>query len=205
MKVKIFLRKISLIITIIILSAGFLIIFHFLFQDQVEGGLAQVVAKTTVFLEQKQTDIIGFPIRLKIPIINVDSAIEHVGLTSFGAMDAPAGSANTGWFNLGPRPGEVGSAVIDGHSGYKNNKPAVFDNLYKLKKGDKIYIKDGKGAVITFVVQKLVSYDRKIEGSEIFTSSDGLSHLNLVTCAGDWNAIDKTHDNRLVIFSDKIE
>lgn len=205
MQLKILTKRIFLIVVVLFILVLFGFIFHFVFQDQVEGGLAQIVAKTTVLLEQKETDVIGFPVHLKIPTISVNAVVEYVGLTPLGAMDTPNGSANVAWFNLGPRPGEVGSAVVDGHSGYKNNRPAVFDNLHKLKKGDKIHIEDGKGAIITFVVRKLVSYDRKVEGSEIFTSDDGLSHLNLITCAGDWNAIDKTHASRLVVFTDKME
>jgi len=71
----------------------------------------------------------GLPVRLKIPKINVDSAFEYVGLTPQGAMDVPKGPAEVGWFKLGTRPGEIGSAVVAGHSGWKNGIPAVFDNL----------------------------------------------------------------------------
>jgi len=49
-------------------------------------------------------------------------------------MDVPKGLNNIGWFNLGPRPGENGNAVIDGHYGvWKNGKGAVFNNLHKLR------------------------------------------------------------------------
>ena len=103
------------------------------------------------------------PFRLKIPSINVDSTVEYVGLTMDGAMDVPKEPENVAWYNLGIRPGEIGSAVIDGHSGYKNNKPAVFDNLYKLQKGDKIYVEDRKGGIITFVVHEIKKYSLNAE------------------------------------------
>jgi len=143
------------------------------------------------------------PVHLKIPTLNIDAAIEDVGLTPDGAMDVPKGPANVAWFNLGPRPGEIGSSVIDGHSGYKDNKPAVFDNLYKLKKGDKISIEDENGTTFTFVVREFKSYGRNENASDIFSSNDGIAHLNLITCAGDWNAIDKTHSSRLVVFTNR--
>lgn len=201
---KIFLRRIFLLLTIIVLAAFVVIFFHFVLQDQVEGGLAELVANTTVLLEQKKTDEVGFPIRLKIPKLNIDAAVEHVGLTSNGAVGVPKGSANVAWFNKGPRPGEMGSAIIDGHYGYKNNKLAVFDNLYKLEKGDKIYVEDGKGTTFVFVVQKLKNYDRDVSDAGVFISKDGLSHLNLITCAGDWDNAAKTHSKRLVVFTDKV-
>src|SRR3989344_283531 len=95
-------------------------------------------------LEEEQTRS-GIPVRLKIPSINVDANIEHVGTTPDGAMDVPKEPEDVAWFNLGPRPGETGSSVIAGHSGYKDNKPAIFDNLDKLQKGEKIYVEDEFG------------------------------------------------------------
>ena len=68
----------------------------------------------------------GLPVRLKIPIINVDSAIEDALITPDGKMDVPAGSVNVAWFALGPPPGQVGSSVIGGHFGIKSGIPFVF-------------------------------------------------------------------------------
>ncbi len=148
-------------------------------------------------------DQVGLPTRLKIPSINVDAPIEDVGLTPDGAMDTPKNYVNVGWFNLGPRPGENGSAVIDGHFGTISNIPHVFDNLYKLHKGDKIYIEDEKGRNIIFVVREIQRYGKDEDPSGIFGSSDGKAHLNLITCAGVWNKAEKTYSERLVVFTDK--
>lgn len=152
---------------------------------------------------QKQEGL-GLPIRLKISSINVGANIEYVGLTPEGAMDVPKGLDNVGWFNLGTRPGEIGTAVIDGHFGYKNNRPAVFDNLNKLKKGDKIYIEDEQGNTITFMVREFRSYDPKADATDVFSSSDDKAHLNLITCEGIWNEVTKSRSLRLVVFTDRV-
>lgn len=144
------------------------------------------------------------PIRLKIPKINVDATIEQVGLAPDGSMDVPKGPAEVVWYKLGPRPGEIGSAVMAGHSGWKNNRPAVFDNLNKLKRGDKIYVEDEKGITITFVVRESRSYDPEADATDVFTSSDGKAHLNLITCEGIWNEITKSRSERLVVFTDMV-
>ena len=145
----------------------------------------------------------GLPVRLEIPIINVDATVEYVGLTSDGAMGVPKGPAEVGWFKLGPHPGEIGSAVIAGHSGWKNNRPAVFDNLNKLKKGDKIYVIDEKGITVTFVVNEFRNYDPEANATDVFSSSDGKAHLNLITCEGVWNKVTKSRSKRLVVFTNK--
>jgi LPXTG-site transpeptidase (sortase) family protein len=147
----------------------------------------------------------NLPTRIKIPKIKVDAAVEYLGVTPTGAMDVPKGPDDVAWFDLGPRPGEIGSAVIAGHYGWKNNIPAVFDNLYKLKIGDKIYIDDDLGSTTTFTVREIGMYDQNGDASSIFDSSDGKAHLNLITCEGVWNVASKSRPNRLVIFTDKGE
>lgn len=147
----------------------------------------------------------GLPIRLKIPSINVDSGIEYVGLADDGAMDVPKERSNVAWFNLGSRPGNDGSAVISGHYGRQNGKGSVFDDLHKLRKGDKVYAEDEKGVTISFVVREVQRYDPanpKTDGAEIFGSFDGKPHLNLITCEGVWDENTQQYSKRLVVFTD---
>ena len=118
-------------------------------------------------------------------------------------MDVPTGPDEVGWFNLGPIPGEQGNSIIGGHSGWKNGIPAVFDNLYKLKKGDKIYVEDKKGMINTFIVRENRMYGSTTDVTEVYTPSDEKAHLNLITYAGSWNEILKSYSDRLVVFADK--
>lgn len=145
----------------------------------------------------------GLPVRLKIPKINIDSVVEYVGLTAGGAMDIPENQNNVAWFELGQRPGNSGSAVIAGHYGLKDGRPSVFDDLYKLRKGDKLYVEDDKGIIVSFVVRESRRYDPNADVSSVFSSNDDKSHLNLITCEGDWDKTQKTYSKRLVVFTDK--
>ena len=160
-------------------------------------------AKDTTLLSENGKMNSLLLMRLKIPSINVDAPILSIGLTSDGAMDVPKGPDEVAWYNLGPRPGEPGNAVVDGHSGWKNNMPAVFDNLYKLQKGDKVYVENDTGVITTFIVREIRKYDPNVDASDVFISNDGKSHLNLITCSGIWNEIWKSHSDRLVVFTDK--
>ncbi len=146
----------------------------------------------------------GLPVRLKIPAIGVDSAIEDALITPDGRMDVPAGSVNVAWFSLGPHPGQVGSAVIGGHFGINKGVPFVFYNLDKLNSGDKIYIVDDRGDTLAFQVRSISSFDRNADATTVFTSNDGLAHLNLITCEGIWNQVNGNYPLRLVIFTDAI-
>jgi LPXTG-site transpeptidase (sortase) family protein len=161
---------------------------------------SQTLQKNIVFTKQAGLEL---PIRLRIPDINVDAIVEHVGLVPDGSMGVPAGPSDVGWFDLGPRPGDIGSAVIAGHEGWKNGIPAVFDNLYNLVKGDKIYVEDETGTTTIFVVREFRIYGQNDDASYVFASSDGKAHLNLITCSGVWNTTEKSRPNRLVVFADK--
>lgn len=145
----------------------------------------------------------GLPVRLKIPSIHVDSAVEYVALTPQGAMGVPKNPADVAWYDLGPRPGERGSSVVAGHYDTKKGAPAVFSKLHALQKGDKIYIESEDGVVTAFVVRESKKYDRNANAGDVFGSSDEGAHLNLITCEGAWNKSAKSYSNRLVVFTDK--
>lgn len=198
---KILSKRALLLIAFVGLALTSALIWHFINSPN-QNGREALSANAVAVAKPRQTSP-GLPVNLKIPAINVDAAIESVGITSKGEMDVPKSPANAAWYNRGPRPGEKGSSVIDGHSGYKDNIPAIFDNLSKLRSGDKIYLKDEKGVTNIFVVRVSRDYDPKADASGVFHSSDGKAHLNLITCEGVWDNTKKSYSSRLVVFADK--
>ncbi len=148
--------------------------------------------------------LVGSPVRLIIEKIGVDATIENVGLTVNGAMGTPKGPEDVGWFSLGVRPGEVGSAVMDGHYGWKDNTPAVFDELNLLRRGDQVSVLDDDEVITVFVVSDIRIYGEDEDASAVFSSTDGGVHLNLITCEGIWDPVKKSYSGRLVVFTDKV-
>jgi LPXTG-site transpeptidase (sortase) family protein len=143
----------------------------------------------------------GLPVRLIIPKIGVSAVVEKVGLTSERDMASPSRADTVGWYKFGPRPGNKGSAVIDGHSGYADNREAVFDDLPKLKVGDKLLVKDATGKRLVFVVQRKVLYGRDASAAEVFGTTRK-RRLNLITCTGAYDVAAGTHSKRLVVFAE---
>jgi LPXTG-site transpeptidase (sortase) family protein len=186
-----------ILLAFILLGLMVFLAFNFISKNRIKAVSVPLVANTLIIGESRD-----WPVRLKIPKLNINANVEYVGLTQDRAMDVPQKPDDVAWFTLGPRPGEIGSSVIDGHSGYKDNIPAVFDNLHKLQKGDKIYIEDSKGITVTFIVREFRTYGLNDDVSSVFDSNDGKSHLNLITCSGVWNDKEKTHATRLIIFTD---
>jgi len=179
------------------------ILFYFYPKNTIQESKPILLIKKAIDSLKKEQPRQGLPIRLKIPKINVDTALEYVGLTPEGDIGVPTDPFNAAWYELGPRPGEKGNAIITGHFGWKNGISAVFDDLYKLTKGDKIYIEDETGTTTTFVVRESRRYVPKADASYVFISNGENSHLNLITCEGVWNKDQKSYSKRLVVFTDK--
>lgn len=145
----------------------------------------------------------GLPVRLQIPSINVDTTIEYTGLTKTGDMTAPTGVNSAGWYKYGAIPGETGSAVMDGHVVGPKGEPAVFANLNKLKPGDQLLVVDAKAQTATFVVREVRTYSETQQHDAVFNSSGG-THLNIITCAGEWDSSQRHYVDRFVVFADKV-
>lgn len=158
----------------------------------------ELILENTAFLTKP-----GLPVRLKIPGIHVDSAIEYVGLTPQGAVGIPKNPNNAAWYNLGPQPGDIGSAVITGHVNWYYGATGVFANLHKLKPGDKITVQDDKGSVFSFVVREIRDYAAAGDATDVFYANDEKAHLNLITCEGVWDRSAQQYTQRLVVFTDK--
>jgi sortase (surface protein transpeptidase) len=140
---------------------------------------------------------------LLIPAIGVNAPIEPVGLLSNGALNVPQKNPWTGvgWYKDGPIPGQLGSAIIDGHLDRPRGAPAVFWNLNQLHRGDVVTIVDAQGQALHFRVLHLQAYQPdKAPLDKIYGDISG-RYLNLITCAGSWIPSQHQTTERLVVFS----
>ncbi len=145
------------------------------------------------------------PQMLDIPSIQVHAHIESVGLDKDNLMDVPKNTNDVAWYNLGPKPGASGNAVIDGHVDTQTGAPAVFAHLSKVKVGDTITITETKTSKHTFQVTSIESLPTEtFPISRVFGSSQE-THLNLITCDGTWDRKAKNYSKRLVVFSKMIQ
>jgi sortase (surface protein transpeptidase) len=142
----------------------------------------------------------ALPARLIIPRIQVDALVQSVGLDN-GALGVPTNFTDVAWYKNGPRPGMVGSAVIDGHRSGKRVPHGVFFDLKQMVTGDIIKSIDQNGATSTFVVTAVTSYPYNATTDAVFSSNDNLPHLNLITCGGVWDKGIALFTERIVVFS----
>jgi LPXTG-site transpeptidase (sortase) family protein len=195
---------IILLLIAAISSIGYFVYARFIRQESTSVGVPLVPVDQIYSSLINSNFSYNLPVRLRIPVIKVDAAIQPVGLTSAGALDVPNNITDVGWYKFGPNPGQKGSAVIDGHFDSPNGLPAVFSRLDTLKVGDSIIVEDDKSILHYFVVKKLTNYLSEDFVSDIFNMNDG-SHLNLITCNGIWDVNKKTYTERLVVFAEAVQ
>ena len=127
------------------------------------------------------------PIRLQIPAIHVSTKIVDEGLDADGALQVPpltdAGVHEAGWYDLGPAPGQVGSAIIVGHvDSYQ--APGVFYDLGSLAPGNLVEVTLANGETVHFTVTSVQEYPKAhFPASEVY-GPEPYQALRLITCGG---------------------
>lgn len=145
------------------------------------------------------------PVRIQIPKLAVDAAVEHVGVTPDGAMDTPVGFDTVGWFAPGTKPGAQGSAVVAGHLDVSDGSPAIFYYLSQMVVGDEFQVIDEAGRTFTYRTISTASYpENTFPIAEVFEKQDG-KYLNLITCHGTWQYNAGTYSDRFVVSAQLVE
>lgn len=166
------------------------------------AGSASAPHSATVRTDAGPTSVAsGSPIRLNIPAIGVDAAVQAVGVLASGHLGVPSNWTDVAWYRDGPVPGQPGDAVIDGHLD-SYTAPAVFWKLSSLRAGDTIEVQLSTGASVDFRVNTLryVPYQSHDLGG-IF-STTGPPSLTLITCGGRWLAAQRVYAERLVVHAE---
>lgn len=140
---------------------------------------------------------------LSIPSLAVSAEIVDLGFNGDGQLDVPSDGVSVGWYDVSPRPGEPGNALLGGHYDWDGSL-AVFWRLGELQQGDVVELDDGTGAALVYEVQSTsnVDWDRPL--SEILASDDG-SSLTLFTCGGVFDETRGEYEQRVVVWATLVE
>jgi sortase (surface protein transpeptidase) len=137
-------------------------------------------------------------------------------------MDSPKGPIGDPvwhtafWYRGSGIPGEPGTATMAGHVNDPLGRPEIFAHLQKLHPGDLIIVHVKYTTIdIRFIVDQIKVYSiqeshdpavlTQIYGAGPVTGTgpqpalDGLSHLTLITCAG--NVVNGQYDHYTVVFA----
>lgn len=140
------------------------------------------------------------PVRITIPAIDVAAGVDLLGLEPDRTVEVPVDPMRTGWYGLGPRPGQPGSAVILGHVDSTAGS-AVFGRLRDLRAGDLVVVEAADGLSSTFRVVRLSLYaNAAFPAQDVYAAPGPEAGLNLVTCGGRYTP-ETGHQANLVVYT----
>lgn len=133
--------------------------------------------------------------QLSIPSLGFSSRFVSVGLTKEGNIDVDA--KLVGWWNGSAAPGSSGAAFLDGHIA------GVFRQLPQIKVGDTIEVSRASGQQYSYtVVYRETVPLQDVNMKKALTVYGGASEgLNLMTCAGSYDATLGTNNERLIVYA----
>jgi hypothetical protein len=142
------------------------------------------------------------PVRVDIPGIGVSSSLIRLGREPDGTVETPAlrRAAVAGWYELGPRPGDPGSAVILGHVD-SDGGPAVFFRLRELRRGDEIRVRRADGSVLRFVVERTEQFPKERFPTDDVYYPTLTPGLRLVTCGGLFDHRTGHYRSNIIVFA----
>jgi sortase (surface protein transpeptidase) len=151
--------------------------------------------------EPPSVNRVALPVRVSIPAIGVRADVVAVGLNPDGSMETPAyDSKQAGWYDRGPKPGEVGPAVIAAHVDSKTGRDVFYD-LREMRPGDRIVVTDRAGARHTFTAQRLAHSDKHALPYREIWGPTKVPALRLVTCAGPYDRAAGEYEENLIVYA----
>jgi sortase (surface protein transpeptidase) len=148
------------------------------------------------------------PRRLRIPSIDVDTAVHPIGKSSDGTLAVPQPGPRldqAAWLDESPSPGQPGPAIIEGHVDTEQG-PSVFYDLATLEPGDEIEVTRRDGVVATFTVDALRDVRKSAFPTELVYGGKDLATptLRLITCSR-FDPDIGTHVGNTVVFASLTE
>lgn len=140
------------------------------------------------------------PVRIVIPDIGVDARVVPIGLTEEGALAVPDFGL-AGWYQLGPRPGDPGPAVIAAHVDSRAG-PDVFYRLRELVPGAVVRISDAAGTVHEFTVSAVEQHDKDELPADRIWSDEDAPALRLITCGGAFDYSVRHYTDNVIVFAE---
>jgi sortase (surface protein transpeptidase) len=141
------------------------------------------------------------PVRLRIPALQIDAPLTHLGVAPDRTIEVPADFAVPGWFDQGPRPGQPGPAVILGHVDSKAG-PAVFYRLNRLPVGAEVFVDRADGSTVDFRVRGTQHVHKTAFPTDLVYAPTLEPSLRLVTCGGPFDHTKSSYLDNVIVYAD---
>jgi len=139
--------------------------------------------------------------RLAVPAIGVSAPVVSLGGHRSGPLEVPSlGSAwDVGWYRFSAAPGHQGNAVLVGHVDTYLG-PAVFYDLYQLRRGDRIYLTaNGGHRSVRYVVRWVREVSKRRFPTGLVFGHTRAPRLWLITCGGAFDYATRSYEDNIIV------
>jgi Sortase domain len=150
------------------------------------------------FQSVRTYNAIAEPVRLRIPAVQVDTGLQRLGRNPDGTIAVPDSPHTAGWYAEGPRPGQLGPAVVVGHVD-STDGPGVFFRLDDLAPGSVVYVDRADGTTTGFVVTRKIRTPKTQFPTDLVYSPTLEPSLYLVTCGGSFDRGTERYRDNVVV------
>jgi hypothetical protein len=164
---------------------------------------APAPAATDTFRSARTYPTVAAPVRLRIPALHVNSAVQRLGLQADGTVEVPKRIDVAGWYDGGPRPGQPGPAVILGHVDSRNG-PGIFFDLSTVRPGTLVRVDRADGSTVTFRVRKVTRVSKTSFPTDLVYAPSLDPTLRLVTCGGSFDHTRGSYRDNVIAFADQV-
>ncbi|MGA0933102.1 MAG: class F sortase [Candidatus Nanopelagicales bacterium] len=140
------------------------------------------------------------PVQIRIPAIDVRTAVDVVGLDVAGQVQVPEDVSRAGWYRFSSKPGSgEGSTVIVAHVDGVDQGAGVFYDLRKVRPGDTVTVTRADDRTMTYEVVAREVFDKdRVPLRELFSRS-GPERLTLITCGGPFDPASLEYTDNVVV------
>ena len=141
----------------------------------------------------------GNPVAVIVESVGIESALMPLGLNPDGTLEVPPDSSISGWYTGGPKPGELGPAVIASHVSWYGVKGPFFA-LVDVMVGDVIIVVNSDDTKFKFEVISTATYAKELFPTELVYGNLDYAGLRLITCDL-WDTSTKRYANNLLVYA----
>jgi len=155
------------------------------------------------FRSARTYQAVAAPVRLRIGALHVDGEVQRLGLRADGTVAVPKRTDVAGWYELGPRPGQPGPAVILGHVDSRTG-PGIFVNLRTVRRGTLVRVDRADGSTVMFRVREVSQVSKTSFPTDLVYAPTLDPTLRLVTCGGSFDRARGSYRDNVIVFADQI-
>lgn len=149
----------------------------------------------------RATQAVALPVRLLIPSLGVDTPLDGLGQAPDRTVEVPSDPMRAGWYEQGPRPGQVGPAVLLGHVDGQG-RPGIFFRVDELRAGDAVTVARADGSSVLFRVTRTERMPKTaFPTAAVYLPTAG-PELRLVTCGGSFDTATGHYRDNVIAYAE---